>query len=59
MPMNEYRVTWEIEVTAESEQEAVKLAVKWLAPQEPTRWAYQAQDCATGELLTLEGEDLF
>ncbi len=59
MPENEYLVSWEIDIPADSPEQAVKTAIKWLKPKEPIRWAYQAQDSATGETVTLEGEDLF
>lgn len=54
-----YRVNWEIDIPADSSEEAVKQAVAYLAPMEPARWAYLAQNHATGEVITHEGEDLF
>lgn len=55
----EYRICWEIDVTAESPEEAVRQAVEYLAPLEPTRWCYQAVDTLTGEVSKHEGEELF
>ena len=55
----EYLVTWDIEVNASSPEDAVRLAVKWLEPKEPTRWCYQVINTENGEVSKHEGEDLF
>lgn len=55
----EFRVSWEIEVDAATPEEAIRVAVKWLAPKEPGRWCYQAIDTEKGEVSKHEGEDLF
>jgi len=54
-----YLVAWEIEIPAATPEEAIRTAVKWLVPQEPTRWCYSAQDTETGKVSKHEGEDLF
>lgn len=55
----EYRITWEIDVIAETPEEAVKQAIRFLEPIEPARWCYLAQDFKTGEVSRHEGQDLY
>lgn len=55
----EYRVSWDIEVSASSPEDAVRLVVKWLEPKEPARWCYQVIDTEKGEVSKHEGQDLF
>ena len=55
----EYRVIWEIDVPAESPEEAVRRAVGYLEPIEPARWCYLVHNFQTGEVSSHEGESLF
>ena len=55
----EYRVSWEIDVSAQAPEEAARQAVNYLAPMEPGRWCYMVRDNETGEVSKHEGEDLF
>jgi hypothetical protein len=59
MEEQEYQVSWEIDISAESPEQAALLAIDYLAPMEPARWCYQVTDRGTGETISLEGEDLY
>lgn len=53
--MQDYRVTWEIDIPADSPKEAIKLAVAdYLRPAEPHRWSYTAQPMAGGPVCTMD-----
>ena len=54
----EYRVSWEIDVSAENPEEAVMLAVGWLGPIQPGRWCYTVTG-EDGGRKAIEGEELF
>jgi hypothetical protein len=54
----EFRVSWEIDTLAESPEEAVRQAVSYLEPREPSRWCYDVVDQETGEASRHEGEDV-
>lgn len=54
----EYRVSWEIDISAGNPEEAVMLAVGWLDPMEPGRWSYTVTS-EDGGPLAIEGEELF
>ena len=54
-----FLVSWGIELNACSPEEAVRLAVDWLSPKDPTRWCYSVINYQSGEPMSLEGEDLF
>lgn len=45
----EYRVTWEIDVSADTPADALERALSVLAPAEPGRWSYTVTDNETGE----------
>ena len=46
-------------MTAETPEEAVKQAIRFLEPIEPARWCYLAQDFKSGEVSRHEGQDLY
>ncbi len=56
----EYRVTWEIDVSADTPADAIERALQMLAPADPGRWTYKVQDHETGEVVQVdpEGEEV-
>ena len=58
MDEREFRVSWEIDVSAENPEQAVKLAMDWLEPKEPGRWSYTVAG-EDGNHIAIEGEELF
>lgn len=56
----EYRVTWEIDVSADTPRDAIERAMILLGPADPGRWTYTVQDNETGELVQVdpEGEEV-
>jgi hypothetical protein len=59
MQDNLYRVAWEIDMAADSPQEAIKKAMSYLAPLEPARWCYSVRNHENGKESRHEGEELF
>ena len=60
--MNEeklYRISWEIDIPAETPEQAIKQAMHYLSPLEPARWCYSAINQETGEATKHEGQELF
>ena len=54
-----YRISWEIDMPGDTPAEAIKQAMRYLAPLEPARWCYSAINRETGEVTKHEGQELF
>lgn len=55
MPQKEYRVSWTIDVSDETIEDAVSVAVDlYLRPEKPDRWVYEVEDRETGERFEVE-----